>query len=1043
MTVRDAPNIHTIPSSVSFLDTLVEEICSARLVPGLDPRADPLALADVTLYLPTRRAARALPALFQTRLASDAVLLPTIRALGDVDEAMLDLSWSRDVEGLPPALSDMHRKLAMTRLVQAWEGAVRRDVLELGADAVLRTPASAADAAWLAADLLALMDEMQTEEIDWTGLADLVPEDLARYWQITLDFLRIAMAHWPDHLTSQGAMDPKARRSALIRREAERLRQTPPGGPVIVAGTTGSVPATADLLAAVARLEHGVIVLPGFDPQLDAASWRAILGTADEAGTLSHPQYGMARLVRKLVCDRAEIRRVGAKQGARADRARLVADALRPAETTDQWPRIRQGLDNDRVRKACAGLDLVVARNEADEALTVAVVLRKAIADGRTAALITPDRTLARRVIVDLARWNIQADDSAGRPLHQTAPGVLARLSAQLALDGLDPVPLLALLKHPLTRLGLPAKDVRASARALERAVLRGPRPRTGSDGLHRAVMAARALAEGGTARHAARWKRLQGDDWEAVLDLVERLRDALAPLERFAGEAHADTVAVVDLARAHEDVLRRLASDETGSHGELYAGEAGEGLAQTFTDMLEAGDAGLSVSARDWPDVFLALVSGINVRRRLPGDPRVAILGPMEARLQSFDTVVLGALNEGVWPQRTRNDPWLNRPMKYGIGLDPPERRIGAAAHDFVQALGAVHVVLSRSERVDGAPSVPSRWLLRLTTFLGGVAVEEMRNRGRNWGMIAAQLDQAHDDVRPAVRPCPTPPVAARPTRFSVTEIETLIRDPYAIYARKILGLEPVDPIGGDPGAADKGTLIHDVLADFLIEWTGSFDETARRHLLGMGRKAFAVFDAFPAIQAVWWLRFERIAGAFIRSEAQRAQDIARRFLEISGQVDLDLSPGRTITVRARADRIDLCRDGTLSVIDYKTGQAPSAAQVAALLAPQMPLEAAILAQGGFDGVDPASPVTDLRYIRLTGGRTPLEDAPRNPRDGSVAELAAEALARTGRLIAGYEQPEKGYLSRARVMMEQDIAGQYDHLARVREWIMSAGDGS
>jgi ATP-dependent helicase/nuclease subunit B len=1051
MSTRHQPNIFTIPPSAPFLPTFVDALLAGRLVPGLDAAADPLALARVTLYVPTRRAARVLPALFQARLGRSATLLPVIRALGDVDEDVHLLRNDGADLNLPPALAEMHRKMAMTRLVHAWEGALRREVLELGADAVLRTPASAADAAWLAGDLLALMDEMETEEVPWTGLAGLVPEDHARYWQITLDFLKIAMTYWPAHLADQGAMNPKARRSALIRREAERLRETPAAGHVIVAGATGSVPATAELLRVVADLDQGAIVFPGFDRDLDDPSWQGILGTGEtderasaaSGGVPSHPQFGMAHVVTGLGVERADIPLLA--PGSLRDR--IVADALRPAQTTDDWPALAAALSDEERRAAFAGVDLVTARNEAEEALAISIILRQAVEDGISAALVTPDRTLARRVAVELRRWGLQADDSAGRPLDQTPPGVLARLAADLALGGLEPVPLLALLKHPLTRLGLPANEVRTAARALERAVLRGPRARSGTAGLLDGVRAARALAEadGGEGR-MPRWKRLHAEDWDVVEDLVARLGEALSPLEALAadeaGGADGETeVEAVVLARAHEEVLRRLCRDEAGDAGELYAGEAGEGLAAAFAEMFDAQAAGLSVPLRDWPDVFVALLSGLNIRRRLPGDPRIAILGPMEARLQPFDLVILGALNEGSWPQRTRNDPWLNRPMKRGIGLDPPERRIGAAAHDFIEGMGAARVVLSRSERADGAPTVASRWLLRLTTLLGEVQTKAMRARGDHWQDLARSMDQPAHPPSPARRPSPTPPVAARPSRLSVTAIETLIRDPYAIYARDILKLDPVDPIGGDPGAAEKGTLIHDILAEFLETWTGPFDATAEARLLEIGRRYFEKVDAFPAIRAIWWLRFERIASAFLCNEAGWAGEIVKRHLEIAGAMELDLTPGRVVTLSARADRIDLRADGSHVVIDYKTGQAPSAKEVAALLAPQLPLEAAMIQAGAFAGVDPAIPVESLLYLRLSGGRVPLEVAERKPKEGEVADLAAESLARTKALFAGYENPETGYLSRARVMKEREFAAPYDHLARVREWALESGD--
>jgi ATP-dependent helicase/nuclease subunit B len=1035
-----SPNVFTLPPSTPFLPALVDALLEGRLIEGFAPHEDPLALAGVTLYVPTRRAARSLPTLLQKRLGGRAALLPVIRPLGDVEEDALLLGSGPAVDGLPPALPEMERRMAMTRLVDAWEGALRRDVLGLPPGAVLRAPASAADAAWLAGDLIALMDEVETEEISWAGLAQLVPEDFARYWQITLDFLKIAMEHWPAYLEGRGAMDPKARRSALIRREAARLRADPPKGPVIVAGTTGSIPATADLLAAVAALPQGAIVLPGFDQGLDQRARNAILAAGGETGTPSHPQHGMLRLLAALGCAPEDVRElVTGGDPALALRDRLVGEALRPAETTDEWPLVAIRYPQADRLAAFADVGLLAARNEADEALCVAVALRRAVEQEKTAALVTPDRTLARRVAVELARWGIQADDSAGRPLDQTAPGVLARLAADLALGGLEPVALLALLKHPLARLGLPAKEIRAAARALERAVLRGPRARAGSEGLLRAVAAARDIAVSEEAGPMPRWKEIHADDWEAVLDLVARLGEALKPLEEL-GEAEG-AIEVTALVAAHEAVLVALARDETGEAPELYAGEAGEGLAAAFAEMFAADPAGLCVPARDWPAVFQALVSGINIRRRLPGDPRIAILGPMEARLQAYDVMVLGGLNEGTWPQSTRNDPWLSRPMKGGLGLDPPERRIGGAAHDFTQGLGAREVILSRAERADGAPTVPSRWLLRLTTLLGKDVTQAMTARGDALKALTAMLDVT-GPPKPAERPEPKPPVAARPPRISVTEVETLIRDPYAVYARRVLGLDPVDPIGGDPGAAEKGTIIHDCLAEFLAGWTGPFDEAAHDHLVEIGRRRFAPLEAFPAIRAVWWLRFVRIADAFVRFEAERAKQVDERYLEIAGALEIDLAPGRRITLSGRADRIDRMQDGTLSIVDYKTGRMPSIGQVAALLAPQLPLEAAMAKEGGFAEVGSGLPVSELLYLRLSGGRDPIEEGARGPAKGvTLEDFADEALARTRALLAVYENPERGYLSRARVMTEGDMNGRYDHLARVREWALGGED--
>lgn len=1042
----DQPRLFTVSPAVSFLETFVDKLVDGQIVPGFRPLDDPLLLSSATLYLPTRRAARLLPDLFQKAFDGKPVLLPIIRPVGDADEDIQSLSSGPDLEPLPPAMPLIDRHLAMTRLVMAWKGALRREALALRSDEPLGLPASTADAAWLAGDLLTLMDEVETEEADWSELAGLVPDDHARYWQITLDFLQIVQEAWPAHLAELGKMDPKARRSALIRREAQRISMTLPKGPVIVAGVTGSVPATAELLKAVAGLEQGVIVLPGLDLDLDDRSWEAlgkrfVPGTRHGSGTKtppplsSHPQYSLKQLLDRLGVTRADVCEFGEADNVQRQRQKLVSEALRPADTSDGWTSYL-GATPIEVRAAALGnVGLMTARNEADEALSLAIALREAIELGETAALISPDRMLTRRVAAELARWNIQADDSAGRPLDQTAPAILAILAAKLALNGCEPIDLLSLLKHPLARLGLPIKDIRAAARALERGVIRGERPRPGTSGLIMAVEACRAAAENA---HTPRWKKVHEGDWDVIADLVARLQSALAPLENMTGDR--DPVPVDHLVQAHVDVMQAISADETGAADELYAAEAGEALAAFWSGLLEAEASGLSVPPHEWPSVLSALMSGDAVRRRLPGDPRVQILGPMEARLQAFDFVILGGLNEGTWPQRTRNDPWLNRPMKRDMGLEPPERRLGAAAHDFAQGMGAKRVLLSRAARADGAPTVASRWLQRLTTLAGPEIAAAMEARGNRYLQLAALLDRQAGDVRPADRPAPKPPLAARPKTLSVTEIERLVRDPYAIFARHSLELQPVDPIGGEPGAADKGNLIHDALAEFLSTWTGPFDETAVTALLEIGEELFEPLDAFPAIRALWWPRFQRIAEGFVAFEAKRSLHVEKRFLEIGGGVELKL-PGLDFRLRGRADRIDLMNSGSLSVIDYKTGQVPSQKQVDALLSPQLPLEAAMIQRGGFKDVPAGEPVGELLYLQLKGGTDAVLEIGRNPKDAVLEELIEDAWQRLEQLIAHYAKEETGYLSRARVMQGRQIDGPYDHLARAQEWALGGED--
>ncbi|EFO32853.1 double-strand break repair protein AddB [Roseibium sp. TrichSKD4] len=1048
-------SVYSIPSSVPFLKTLATALVDGTLVPGFRPLDDPLLLPTATLYLPTRRAARLLPEIFQDLFGGKPVLLPVIRPVGDTEEDLQLLSAEADGEALPPSMPVLERHLAMTRLVMAWKGALRREVLNLGLNEPLGVPASAADAAWLAADLLSLMDEIETEEADWSDIAKLVPDDHARYWQITLDFLKIVQEAWPAHLAERGLMDPKARRSALIRKEAERLLTNPPKGPVIVAGVTGSVPATAALLKAVSRLDRSAIVLPGLDLTMDTSSWEALEGPSPKAGTIikpggksmpglsAHPQYSLKKILSELQVDRSAVSCLGEKpEPALQARERLLSEAMRPAETSDGWMAYLGRVREKERAAALENVSLIAARNEADEALSIAIALREALEVGETAALISPDRFLTRRVASELARWKIQVDDSAGRPLDQTPPAILAILTAKLALYGCDPLDLLALLKHPLCRLGLPAKDNRSAARALERGVLRGPRAAPGTAGLKDAVDAARLeaekrMAEEGTSRELPRWKKIHEADWTVLSDLVTQLGNALAPLE-----AIADLTApmpILDLAEAHARAVAAIAEDETGSPDELYAEEAGDVFAAFMVELLSAKDTGLELKPADWPAVLTALMSGHAVRRRLPGDPRVQILGPLEARLQQFDRVILGSLNEGTWPQKTRNDPWLNRPMKRDLGLEPPERRIGASAHDFCMGFGAKTVILARAARADGAPTVASRWLQRLTTLAGPDITKDMSGRGAVYSDLAEAIDRADGLVTPAPRPNPAPPVAIRPKQLSVTEIERLIRDPYAIFARHVLDLQPVDPIGGEPNAADKGNIIHDALAKFLSDWDGPFNETAVAHLVSIGEKLFAPLDAFPSVRALWWPRFLRIADGFVAFEARRAPKVEHRYLEVGGGVDLKL-PSLDFLLKGRADRIDVMENGSIAILDYKTGQVPSLKQVEALLAPQLPLEAAMITRAGFNDIPADRSFSEFLYLQLKGGTDPVIEAPRNPKDCDLKELGEDAFARLETLVVHYSKPETGYLSRARVMKERDIAGPFDHLARVAEW-SSAGE--
>ncbi|MBC2883990.1 double-strand break repair protein AddB [Ochrobactrum sp. CM-21-5] len=1043
---RTGPRLFSIPSGTAFLPAFAKALLEGRLVedfPGCP--GDPLALASATIYVPTRRAARALRSvLVDFNAVSGSVksaILPAIRPLGDVDEdaAFFNASGAgaSGMFDLNPPIGNSERLLLLARLIRPWRESLPAHVRALfGVDDV-SVPATTADAIWLARDLAGLMDQVETDNAKWSELAGIAPEDLADWWQVTLGFLNIVTKLWPGILAERKMSNPAAHRNDLIWGEVGRLRDRPPAGPVIVAGSTGSIPATAELISAIAGLPNGAVVLPGLDRDLDEATWRMLGAGQDNPSTFGHPQYGLHKLLQTIGVSRGDVEHIEDMPRGKRLRERVLSEALRPAETTDAWGRLSSDPDMqpDALREAAQKFDLIETANEREEALAVALALRDAIdQEGKTAALVTADRNLARRVVGELARFGIDADDSGGRHLRDVETATLLRLAVETVFNPGDPVALLALVKHPLLRLGGLRIDRRLAAETLELVAFRGGTGRASI--LDLPSFFDERLEESAHQPWRPAWHdTITPEMIAAARSLCESLSQAVAPLAPFATISRRTEIG--EITRATVAVLENMARDENGSVASFYSGERGEQLA-SFLRGLVASEAELDLEANEWPAILEALMAGETVKPHPGGHPRVFIWGALEARLQTMDTVVIGGLNEGSWPAKTRNDPFMSRPMKAMIALDPPERRTGLAAHDFQMALGMDHVVLSRSQRSDNAPTVTSRWLQRLETVLGGEVTNEMRCRGARYIHWSREIDRA-PDVPFVKRPEPAPPVSARPKHFSVTEIETLRRDPYAIFAKRILKLRPLEPLIRDPAAAERGTLFHDILGHFTQEGVDPQAPEAAGRLMELGRVLFADMDLPTEIEAVWWPRFIAIIPQFLEWERGRAHDVQARFAEIASEKrEVE---GLGVTLSGRADRIDLMRDGTAQIIDYKTGSTPSPRQAHVLLSPQLALEAALLARGGFQDVGSVR-ASDLTYVRLkAGGEVKPESIlkiSRPPSEKTAPALGEEAWQRLAQLLAEYQKPDKGYLSRALPFRETDLTGDYDHLARVLEW--SAG---
>jgi ATP-dependent helicase/nuclease subunit B len=979
-----APAVYTIASDLPFLDALVAGLMA-------ESGADPLALARYTILLPTRRAARALSEAFLRRCGGRALLLPRLLPVGDVDAeesvAAIETGEEDGSFAVPPAVPVLRREILLTRLVLAW-GRARGS-----------GPLTAGQAAPLARALAGFLDEAQTEGCDLARLEALVPAEHAEHWQQSLELLTLLGEHWPRILGEIGCIDPAERRNRLLRARAEAWRRAPPSAPVIAAGITGGVAAVAELLAVVARLPKGAVILPGLDVEMAEESWeQALLDPG-------HPQHLLALLLQRLDVARAGVAAWPSPgiMGGRVARRRLVAEALRPAAESHRWRALAR-FD----ATALDGLMRLDCPGPQEEAATIALLLRQSLErPGETAALVTPDRALARRVASELRRWGIAIDDSAGVPLDQTPPGVFLRLLLDVATAEIAPLPLLALLKHPLAAGGRSPEAFRAMVRQLEIKVLRGPRPAAGFTGLTAAL--------GESDGHFHR--------------LVDGLEAALGP---FLAALASSEIALGRLVSAHVAAAEALArSDSESGPARLWAEAAGEAAAEFLAELLQAA-AGLPVIAgRDYPALFGALISGPVVRPRYGRHPRLAIWGLLEARLQQADLLILGGLNEGTWPPRVDGDPWLSRPMRRDFGLPPPERRIGAAAHDFAQALGARRVVLTRAMRVEGAPTVPSRWLLRLDTVLRAAGLEgRLQAALEPLGWRAAQ-DAPHGRTTIAP-PAPRPPVSARPRQLSVTQIETWMRDPYALYAREILRLTALDPIDADPGAAERGMFIHKALDEFVRRFPEAPPADAEAQLLAMGEEAFGPALERPGVRSFWWPRFHRIARWFLAIDAERRHLLAASASERLGRFEFNAPAGR-FTLDCRADRIDRLREHGVALIDYKTGSAPTLDDVGLGFSPQLPLEAMIAEAGGFAEIGPAA-VVELAYWRLTGGDPAGEILPLARSPAELRRIVADAVQGLSELIARFDDATTPY----RAVPRPEKAPRYSdyvHLARVKEW--------
>ena len=996
------PEVYTIPADQPFLKVLARGILDKS-------DHDPLKLSDYTILLPTREACKALRDIFVDLAGGVPAIMPRIGTPGDIGAEHASLRVASDpvlaqaLMDLPPPVSHLQRQLVLAREIMK----------------IPQMATSVEKAVQLGRELGRFLDDVQRQELDFRNIDNLAKPEFSAQWQKTAGFLKIITHIWPQILSDMGKIDPEEYRTTVIRIQALHWQRMPSSKPVIAAGFTHVTPAVGDLLKTVAALPASAVVLPGLEKDMDPAIWQQLPAV--------HPQWGLKRMTELLgvapgaVAQWSEnIREISSRvanpEASATARAHLMSEALRPAASLSLDAGKKTKID----AKSLSGMDLIACGTSQEEANVIALKMRSVLeTPGRSATLVTPDRSLARRVSARLRHWGINVNDmGGGEPLSESPIGTLLRATASAAVENLAPVALLGLLKHPLVTLGEDKDDFLAKVHRLEDMALRGARPRPGFSGLKARLADA--------FNHAARKKTPVPADpaFDSWLERIERVTKPFV-------EAIADKNPrpLSELLELHIRTIETLATTKTVPGAErLWQGEEGMAASRFLSELREVADSMPPLKGSDYAGFIETLMGEVQFISRRPVHPNLLIMTPRQARLIKPDVMIAGSLNEGVWPGHLAENPWLSRDMIAALGLPPPEVAVGQAAHDFVSAVSTPDVLMTRAMRSGSAQTVASPFLERLETTLEAADLLDKLASRDQLAEINSSLTKPAK-ITPMEPPAPTPPVSARPKQLPATAVETLVRDPYSIYAKYVLDIRPKAPIDADPSFGERGTFIHKALETFVKKFPDSLPRDAYGELLKMGEDSFKERMDSPEVQAFWWPRFERIAKWFVDEERHRRKEGRTLATEVRGKLEIDLGDS-VFTLTAIADRIDRTDDDRLVIIDYKTGEVPTQKAVRAGLSPQLPIEALIARRGGFDGIE-GGDIGALEYWKLSGGR-PAGKVTSIDKD--MPRLEEEAFKGLSDLVRSFSDAATPYLAVPRPR-EAPRYNNYEHLERADEW--------
>jgi len=894
-------------------------------------------------------------------------LLPTMIPVGDIDEDELILNGENaqnSIDNISQSISPLERTFLFMKIITSLPQ-------EFGSKHLSLYQAYA-----LASELGCLIDMAHNESLNFSNLADLVPEEYSEHWQKTLHFLEIITSNWPLILSEKNAIDSSLRKKLLLEQQIQIWKNNPPNRRIIIAATTAAFPTTKQLVKTITELPQGEVVLCGLDKYLDDESWQNI----DE----THPQYELKRLLDFLKYDRYSVTDIIPPKN--LARELLISEVMRPATQTDLWREIK----NKPIDKsATEGIKILNCADNRDEALCIAIIMRHALeTPNQAASLITPDRNLARRVSSELARWNINIDDTAGIPLHQTPWGVFMRLVIAAASPESSRTTLLSLLKNPLCCLGMDRNQIREQTKFLEKEI----------------------------------WRKKQNQNTSEIL---VRLQEALQPLTQALLKPF---ITLPEIIKNHILVAQNIASNSSQNGAQvLWKGESGNVGSSLLEQCLSYGNTLDNFNPKEYLNLFEALAANVPVRPKYGTHPRLKIMGPIEARHIHSDIMILGGFNEGIWPQKTASDPWLSRPMKKDFGFPVPEKSIGITGLDLSCFLGAKQIYLTRAEKSEGSPTIKSRWLMRLETVLKALEFDIKQLETDPYLLISKHIDTP-DTYCKTSSPAPCPPLALRPRQLSASGIELLMRDPYSVYAKYILRLKPLEDIDPEPNSADFDSIIHEILEEFNNLYPHDFPADGKEKLLEIGYRKFSQNPILQSKKVFWWPKFAKMIDHLSKLEKEYRPSIKFVHNEIEGSFTIKDLPGGAFTITAKADRIDETIDGSINIIDYKTGKTRSKKEVALGYAPQLPIEGLIAQSRGFKEIKPAQ-INQLIYWQLGNKDTVVSD--------NLADILETNKQNLTKLLNLFDFETTPYICNPNPRRASEYS-DYEHLARIKEWHIS-----